>query len=130
MIDGPKMLRDYLLTVGGLTALVSTRIYAERNNPPPGYDPGRGGAVCFKERGGTEDYNGLLLWPSIQFKCYGASELVAGRVYRALYDALNLESSGNVLHAEIEALGETLRESDTGWVYNLSYFRVMILNNA
>lgn len=123
-----KTLRDYLLTKAGLTALTGTRIYAEANTPAAGYKPSDGGAVCFKVRGGRPEYVDVLLGPSVQFKCYGSSELVANQLYQALYDALHNAQTNAVRMARCEMLGQTLAEPESGWPFVLTFFKVMIAN--
>ena len=123
-----KTLRDYLLTQAGLMALTGTRIYAEANSPPAGYKPSDGGAVCFKARGGRPDYVDVIVTPSMQFKCYGATELLANLVYAALYDALHNAQTNAIRGARCEILGTTLAEPETGWPFVLTFFRVPIAN--
>ena len=67
----PKVIRDFLIAQATLTALTGTRIYGETATPPPGYNPGQGAAICFRRRGGIDDYSDALQVPSVQFKCYG-----------------------------------------------------------
>jgi hypothetical protein len=128
MINDSQKVRSYLLTKTALTALVSSRIYAERNNPPPGYTPGIGGAITFKRRGGAPDYSGALVVPSYQFKCYAATEADANQVYRALYDALQEGKSADIKFAVLETVGETLREPDSQWIYVLCFFTILVAN--
>ena len=92
MIDVHDVIRDYLLTVSGVTDLVGTRIYAGRDVPPSSFSLVDDGAcIAFRVRGGDEDYEGALLTPSVQFKCYGQTDLEANTVYRALDDALQVQ---------------------------------------
>ncbi len=129
MIDAPKIIRDYLAAQAGLTALTGTRIYAEVDTPPtPGYTPDDGGAVCFKIRGGSVDYTAAILKASVQFKCYGATEVAANQVYRALHDALDEAAAGTFKSAIQENLGQTLQEPDTGWYFTLVFFTVMVID--
>jgi len=129
MTDAPKAIRDFLLAQPGLMAVVETRIYAERDTPPPGYTPaGTGPAICFRVRGGGQDYEGVHLLPSVQFKCYGATEVEANEAYRVLYDALNDRQAYIIKHAQVETLGQTLREPETGWAFVLVFFGLLITN--
>lgn len=126
MIDVPAVIRSYLVAQTPLTTLTSTRIWAETDYPATGYNPAVGGAVIFRIRGGRA---GDMLNPSVQFRCYGASESVANSVYRALFDALHEARADGygISYAENEVLGQTLRELEAGpaggWIFNLSYFR-------
>ncbi len=126
MIDAAVVIQTYLLANAPLVTLVGTRIYPERNVPPPGYKPSDGGCVVFRARGGQALAQGSVLAPSVQFKCYGMDEPTANAVYRALYDAIErndgLSGGGNgVKSCTIEALGQTLSEPDTGWLFVLTF---------
>ena len=125
MIDTSEALRDYLLTV---PALAAARFYAERDTPPPNYKPADGWAFCFKRRGGGQHYEGVILEPSYQFKCYGATELAANQAYRALYDALDGMAEYLLQAAEMETQGQTLYEPKTNWPYVLVFFKFSVLN--
>jgi hypothetical protein len=131
MIDVHTTVRTFLLANAGLTDLVNTRVFAGRNEPPPGYTPGDGPCVTFKARGGAgpyrgRDYEDALIVPSMQFKCYGASEVEAYQVYRALADALHGRHGASILHAEEAGVGQPLEEPDTEWRFVLSFFDVMV----
>lgn len=133
MIDVHTTVRTFLLANEGLAALVpAARVFAGRNEPPPGYAPGSDGpCVTFKVRGGAgayrgRDYEDALLVPSMQFKCYGTSEVEAYQVYRALADALHGGRGASVLHAEEAGIGQPLEEPDTEWRFVLSFFDVMV----
>jgi hypothetical protein len=125
-------IRDYLLTCADLTALVGTRIWAERSTPIPGYTPAAGGAVCVTVRGGQPDYSDALLKPSIQVKSYGATEVEANAVYRAVFAALHGARAGTVRWGQCDVLGQTLTEAGTGsgteWPFVLSYYSMWISN--
>lgn len=126
MIDALKTIRDFLLADTTLAALVSTRVFAGRDVPPRGYVPGDGALITFRIRGGAPDYEDALLRPSVQIKCYGATEYAAETAYRALYDALQGGRGEQVLHAELETLGGQLEESETGWFFTVSFWRMLI----
>lgn len=131
MIDVQSAIRAVVVADSGLTALVNTRVFAGRDVPPTGTTPGDGACLTFKVRGGAgafrgRDYEDALIVPSVQFKCYGASELAAYQVYRALVDALHNAHDGTVLHAEETGVGQPLEEPDTEWRFVLSFFEVMV----
>ena len=131
MTDVSAALRTHLLANAALYALTGARIWAETDSPPAGYTPAEGGAVCFKVRGGQPEYSDLLLYPSVQFKCYGATSLAANAVYRAVYTALqNTRAGGTVRWAQCEVLGQTLQEPEsTGgapWWFVLTFFQVYV----
>ncbi|MCB0106906.1 MAG: hypothetical protein KDE53_13385 [Caldilineaceae bacterium] len=123
MIDHLATLRTYLAAQPALTTLVSSRIYAGRTYPPKGYTPGQR-AICFNSRGGQVAYHAQTLRDSIQFKCYGADEVDAMTVYRALVDVLHDASGVDIRHAELEISGYPLQEPETDWHFVLTYFTV------
>ncbi len=126
MVDVHDIIRDYLLTNGALTALVSTRIYAGRSVPPKTYAIGDGACIVFRVRGGNEDYEGALLRPSVQFKCYAVTEADADAVYRTLDDALQNGRAAAILYAQREVQGQPLEEGDTQWRYTLAFYQFQI----
>lgn len=127
MIDAEAVVRTYLLSKPGLTDYTGTRIFAGRHVPPVGYSLPRDGAcVVFRTRGGAPAYDDGLVIPSVQFKCYGKSEAEAMQVYQALYDALHNGHSAQILHAEVETLGQSLEEPDTLWAFVLAYFTLLL----
>ena len=126
MIDALALIRAHLVADATLLARVGERLYAGRDVPPSGYTPDDGAAITFLVRGGGPDYDDALLLPSVQFKCYGTSELEANTTYRALVDALHNSRGASVLWAELEVLGGTLREPDTEWVFVLVFFKIML----
>ena len=130
MIDVNAIVRAFLLTDATLKGLVESRLYAGKSVPPERYKPkDKDGnsqpCICFQIRGGSPDYDDALLKPSIQFKCYAATPLAAGALYRALVDALHNASSADILYAEQETLGADLREPATGWPFVLTHFLIM-----
>jgi hypothetical protein len=133
MTDPAAAIRAYLLTDADLTALVSTRIWAERSTPIPGYTPAVGGAVCVTVRGGQPSYSDALLCPSIQVKAYGATEALANAVYRAVFAALHNAHAGTVRWGQCDVLGQTLSEPGTGsgteWPFVLSFFTMWVTAN-
>lgn len=132
MIDPNSTLRTFLVADTTLAALVSTRIYAGRDVPPPGVTPaGTGPLIAFRIRGGAGEYGGrqyedALVIPSVQFKCYGEDEIEAYQVYRALADALHNGHGVGILHAVEEGVGQSLEEPDTEWRFVLAFFAVMV----
>lgn len=138
MIDDSATILTYLLSRAELTALVGSRIWAESNTPPADqYKPSDGPGICFKRRGGGFDYEAVNLFPSYQFKIYGADgaagqttspEASANQVYRTLFDIFNYHSEYLIKSAELEAQGQTLFEPDTRWLYVLCFYKVQVLN--
>lgn len=140
MINPAAAIRSYLLTDADLVALTrgvldgvpTTFIWAERSTPGVGYTPALGGAVCVTVRGGQPDYTDVLLKPSIQVKCYGATDSLANAVYRAVYAALHNAHAGTVRWGQCDVLGQTLTEPGTGsgteWPFVLSFFSMWVSN--
>lgn len=128
MIDTSTAIRDFLLANVTLGSLTGTRIFAERDTPPEGYQPADGAALCLKRRGGGHDYEAVVLSPSYQFKCYGSDEAAANALYMALFEALNQQGNYLIKSAEQESQGQTLYEANTGWPFVLVYYRLQVLN--
>ena len=126
MRDVAKTVRDYLLTVGGVTALAGTRIYAERTYPPRGWTASSGSTIVFKQRGGDLPYHAQQLNASLMFKCYGSTEVTANALYQALFEAMQDAVSNHLLSSQCEVLGQTLEEPSLDWVFVLTYFRVVV----
>lgn len=127
MNDAGAMIRTSLLTQAALTAITSTRIWAERSTPIVGYKPQDGGAIAFKVRGGGLMYHNGLMSPSVQFKCYGLDEATANTVYRALFDVLHDQAFASIRAATCEVLGQTSLEQDTLWPFVLTYFTIWLI---
>lgn len=128
MTDESAALRSMLEADGVLTALIGQRLWAETDVPATGYQPSQGPAICFKVRGGTDDYTDALQHDSFQFKCYGATPLLARECYRALHAALQNKQAVLIRWARREILGQLLLEPETGWPYVLTAYKVMIQN--
>ncbi|HPL29733.1 MAG TPA: hypothetical protein PLG21_16930 [Anaerolineae bacterium] len=126
MIDVAVAVLAFLQGQPGVVALAGPRIWAEADYPPAKFKITDGSALCFRVRGGMPGYPGYLLFPSVQFKCYGRDEAEANALYRALYDALHLARGGKVRWVRCEMLGQTLREPELGWPFVLTAFQMSI----
>ena len=125
MIDPHAKLLTLLEADSDLVTLCGSRIYAGRNVPPRGYTPDDGSAITFRVRGGPGfDEEDAILTPSVQFKCYGSSEIGAMTCYRVLVDALHNGSSADVLRGIQESVGQLLEEPGTEWPFVLTFFTV------
>ena len=128
MVDDLATLVDFLQAAAAVTALTgSDRIYAGQSEPPPGYKPDLGPALCITRRGGRPDYTGSVLVGSYQLKHYGATPQIADQLYRATFDALNYQR-GNDLRGEAETLGQNLTEPERGWYFTLAFYQIEFLN--
>lgn len=128
-VDVLDVVRDFLLADATVAGLVSTRVYAGRDVPPAGYAISDGPAITLRVRGGRMGYDDVLYIASLQIKCYGASERAADTLYRAVFDRLHNGHNEDLLHAEIETLGQQLEEPETEWPFTLAYFLAMVRNN-
>lgn len=125
MIDVEAEIRTFLAADVTLATVVSTRIYAGTDVPAVGYTPADGSCICFKVRGGSlQTQQRALLYPSVQFKCYGATEIEANTCYRSLVDALDGERGATMRYAFAEGLGQLLQdvERDKDWWFVLVFF--------
>lgn len=130
MVDAAQVLLDYLQSQATLTALTSTRIWAETNEPPPGYEPADGAGICFKTRGGPGfDEEDAILTPSFQFKVYGLTRTLSRACYRELCNVLHSNRGARILMGNLEAPGEILQEPDTDWYFTLCFFTVNFINS-
>lgn len=72
-------------------------------------------------------YHNGLMYPSVQFKCYGIDEIAANTVYRALFDTLHDRAFGSIRAAQCEVLGQTAQDADTLWPYVLTFFTIWLI---
>ena len=139
LMDTNAVIRAYLITYVPLTNLLinldgSFRIYSPRA-PENAVLPN----ITFFTRGGTSTpYIPDKPLPSVQFDCWAQStakelgSIIARRVYRALYDALqgiqNVEVGTNViLSAREEVQGQDLVDTDIpGRFRVLTFFQIQI----
>lgn len=131
MTDVEAALRTFLLAQAGVHALTGTRIWTGRDTPPAGYTPADGSALCLKVRGGAAEYSDLLLYASVQVKCYGETAVDANTLARALWDALQgTRAGGTVRWARQETMGVVLSEPQTEggapWWFVLTYYTVYV----
>lgn len=136
--DTNKIVRDYLITCGTLTTLIggvaAPRIYCPRL-PENAILP----AISFFTRGGTSTpYIPGIPSPSVQFDCWAESSatesgnIIARRVYRALYDVLQgiqnvTVGSYQIMSAIEEVQGMDLVDVDIpGYFRTLCFFSIMI----
>ena len=134
MSDTNAIIKSYLATDTALAALVSDRIYCPRL-PEGATLP----AIGFFTRGGTSTpYIPEIPTPSVQFDCWAETSatehgsIIARRVYRALYDALqgiqNVAVGSNyILSAREEVQGQDLVDSEIPNYFRvLTFFEIMV----
>ena len=129
MIDVEAEIRAFLVGQAALTALVGARIYAGTDVPAVDYQPSVGPCICFKVRGGRfETEQRGLIAPSVQFKCYGATELEANGCYRTLHDVLDLGRGATMRYALAEGPGQLLQdqERDKDWWFTLVFYTMLL----
>lgn len=119
MIDALAVIRSHLLADSALVALIGTRLYAGVALPQ-NYTPADGPAVLFNTRGGQDEYHRGTTRPSVQYRCYGATQADCTVVDRALYDALQDSPGVGVRTSIRETYPQLLEEPDTRWLYMLS----------
>lgn len=129
IVDPASSLRTAILAMNSVTALVSTRVYAERDTPPVGYEPSDGRCIVFKARGDDFDEEAAVIGISYQVKFYGETEAQAYDLYRTFYTAANFLKSGSILNMVKETGGQTLIEPETQWIFVLAFFYVQFLNS-
>ena len=131
--DTNIILRTYLLTQSVATS-VTNRIYCPR--APENADLPN---ITFFTRGGrSTPYIPDLPSPSVQIDCWAedsateSGNIIARRIYRAVYDALqgiqNVKVNGNVILSAIEEVqGQDLVDTDIpGRFRVLSFWEIMI----
>lgn len=125
--DVDKVIRDYLVTCGTLTALVGTKIYCPRlpeNTELP--------AISFFIRGGgSTPYIPPIVEPSVQFDCWANDLIIARNVYDKLYDNLQgiqniTVGTSKILSAIEEVQGQDLIDEIPGYFRVLTFFKFII----
>jgi len=129
-VNETKVVLDFLLAQSALTAITSTRIWSDVDEPPEGYKPSVGVGICFKVRGGVDHDPSVIVDPSFQFKVYGATEAIARQGARALHDNFDGLANKDILTVRRETLPVPLQEPDAGWTYALVSYRVMVRSNS
>jgi hypothetical protein len=129
-VNETKAVLDFLLAQSALTAVTSTRIWSDVDEPPEGYRPSDGVGICFKVRGGVDHDPSVIVDPSFQFKVYGATEHIARQGARVLHDNFNEKANKDILTVRRETLPVPLQEPDAGWTYALVFYRVMVRSNS
>ena len=135
--DTNRIIRDYLITCGTLTAFVTNpdgtwRIYCPRL-PENAALP----AVSFFTRGGVNNpHIPGMLEPSVQFDCWADDPIEARKIYRALYDNLQgiqgkvvtVGPPTEIIWSAIEEVhGQDLVDIEIpNYFHTLAFFRFMI----
>ena len=125
-VDETKAVLDYLQAQSAITALTSTRLWADVDEPSPSYKPNDGVGICFKVRGGIDLDPNVLMSPSLQFKIYGASEATCRQAARVLHDNFDERANKDILTVYRETMPVTLQEPETDWIYCLVFYKVMV----
>lgn len=123
MIDAADVVRDYLANDADLFEEISTRLWAEMDEPPGSYKPSDGAAIVFKAAGGGLQDADVIIRTRWQFKIYGPTYEDRRDAYLALVDALhNTRGRGGILSSGLEVPGTPLQEPDSKWDFLLTYF--------
>jgi len=120
VINPSATLYSFLAAQTGVTALVDTRLWAERRVPMPGYKPASdGAALVFWQMPGRLDYSSKHLAVPVAFKCCAANDVDAYTLYGALVDALQDAHYAPMYEATMALAGQTMREPPdiTDWCY-------------
>ena len=129
MIDIDAKLRDLFGKLTDITAMFGTRIYIARSLPA-GYKVADGPALLATVRGGGQGYSSQIYWPSVQMRCYGATEGIARQASQALCDALNDTQARGCAWIRMEdgTLPVLMNDPGTNWPYVLAFFTVAMQN--
>ena len=130
--DTNEIIVKYLNAQAALTDIVGARIYCPRM-PENAALP----AVGLFTRGGTTNpHIPGLVGPSVQFDCWGADQIAAREVYRALYDVLqgiqrqvvSISGTDYIIWSAIEEVtGQDLQDPDIpGYFRVLAFFSMQI----
>ena len=126
MIDVDATLRAFLVSRATITSVGGQRIYAS-TDLPAGYRAEQGPALLYTVQM-TPGYASKLLKGSATFRSYGADELSARQLDRALYDGIHDKVSSAVRAAHLQSGGQLLQDPNTGWYFVLSVYRLVIAN--
>lgn len=131
--DENKAVLELLQAQSALTAVTSTRIWSDVDQPPSSYKPTQGVGICFKVRGGSDGNPPVLVHPSFQFKIYGiktgeSPEKTVRNAARLLHDNFDEKTSKDIMTVYREAMPVALQEPDAEWIYALVFYKVMIRN--
>jgi len=127
MTDVEAIIRSWLAAIAAITALTGQRIYADTELPPT-YAPADGPAILLIRRGGGQDESGHVLRPSIQFRCYGETTVLARQLDRTLFDGINDQRYGSIKWSRCEVQGQLVRDPATGWPYVISFYTFHVGN--
>lgn len=126
LVDASAALGDYLAADSGLDALISGRLYADTEFPPPDYTPAAGGAICFKPRStvepfATEENNGVYV-VNFQIASFGADRSGAAAVDRAVFAALDSKGGPVMRFAKMDGPGTPLLTPGAAWPMVLTFY--------
>ena len=135
MVDTNVVIRDYLVAMPAITALVGARVYAANPLPENATLP----CISFFTRGGISIPSvPQIVVSSVQFSCWADDPIEARKVYRALYDELNGLYDGQVtvdgtdywiMRAIEEVQGQDIQDTDIpGYWKVLTFYAITIRN--
>ena len=135
MVDTNVVIREYLIAMPAIAALVGERVYAANPLPEDATLP----CISFFTRGGTTIPSvPTILIPSIQFSCWADDPIEARSIYRALYDELNGLYDANVtiggtvywiMRAIEETQGQDLQDTDIPEYWRVLAFYAITIRN-
>ena len=135
MVDTNVVIRDYLVAMPAIAALVGARVYAANPLPEDATLP----CISFFTRGGTSIPSvPQIVIPSVQFSCWANDPIEAREIYRALYDELNGLYDANVtiggivywiMRAIEEVQGQDLQDIDIPEYWRVLTFYAITIRN-
>ena len=135
MVDENVVVREYLIAMPAIAALVGARVYAANPLPENATLP----CISFFIRGGSSNPDvPSITVPSFEFNCWANDPIEARSIYRALYDELNGLYDGNVTidgivywiwRAMEESHGQDIQDTDIPGLWKtMAFFAITIRN--
>jgi len=134
-----KIVKSYLDSQSGLTALTSTRIYVGKI---PASQTTCQQMIVLKKIGGTDSGNlmrisknaagKIVANPTIEFRCFGTNLNSAYEVHGKLIEVFSsienqyITNVGSILLTKPESSGSNLIDPETGWDFIYSTFDVVV----
>lgn len=126
-IDPHPLISTYLAGVSQVNAVTGARIWAGEDTPPKGYEPTQGGAIVFRVRGGLEDHSAHYARPSVQFKCYAATRVLAYSLALTVKAVLDDAPIPGLPTGKVETLPNLINEVN-GWPMAVFFYEFLSLS--
>lgn len=127
MIDPDLKVREYLASLGAVSAVFGARIYAGRRLPA-GYNVTDGPALLLATRGGKAEFHSQVWRASLTVRVFAESEALARSAAGVAHDAINDTKSGTLVYVRLEdgTLPMLLSDPETNWPFVLMYVMAMV----